>query len=350
MRQSRATADLFYGGDIAKWKKFGYSLMLRVAMRLTKVDPGMAQSYAEKAATGGTFTGIEDNAIVHTDNSTGHGNNTTGALRTADDYREVRWSKTFIDFLKATDDPRLGVIAEVPQDGLLNNVNQDLPGSSDPAIQIGLPNGYDLNGGDHDIRDYPGYPGPTGSGDDTAPLGKYSRPTTALYLDRSGPNFVLTYAETELLLAEAKVRGWNVGSMSAAEHYANGVKGAMMSLAQFNASVGAIDETTADNYVSTHPLDMSSMENSLMMINDQYWVATGSLFNFIETWINWRRSGYPDLTPVSFPNQFTNGGIPRRIPYQSSENSNNPDNYSDAVSRLANGDTFTSRMWWDVEQ
>ncbi len=341
------TADLFFNGDISKWKKFGYSLMLRLAMRLTKVDASKAQSYAEKAATGGTMASIDDNAIVYTDNSTGHGNNTTGALRTADDYRELRWSKTFIDYLKSTNDPRLGVIAEVPQDGLLNNQNQDLPGDSDPAIQIGLPNGYDLNGGATDIRDYAGYPGPTGSGDDLAPLGKYSRPTTALYLDRSGPNFVLTYGESELLLAEAKTRGWSVGGTTASQHYANGVKASMESLAQFNA-VGAMDASAVDDYVTAHPLDVSTTDSALKMINEQYWVTTGTLFNFIETWVNWKRSGYPVLTPVSYPSQFTDGTIPRRIPYQSSEDSNNPDNYSSAVGRLGNGDTFTSRTWWDV--
>ncbi len=193
--KSGPTADLFYGGNIDQWKKFGYSLMLKVAMRLTKVDPAMAQTYAEKAAAGGTFTSIEDNAVVKADNSTGFGNATTGSLKTADDYREVRWSETFIDYLKSTNDPRLGVIAEVSQDGLAANSNQDLAGSTDLAIQIGLPNGYTLS----TIVDYAKYPGGTGSGDDVAILGKYSRPTTAIYLDRSGPNIVFTYAETELL-------------------------------------------------------------------------------------------------------------------------------------------------------
>jgi hypothetical protein len=238
------------------------------------------------------------------------------------------------------------VIAEVPADGLAANQNQDLAGSTDPSIQIGLPNGYDLGGGATDIRSYALYPGGTGTGDDLAPLGLYSRPTTGLYLSRNAPNFVLTYAQTELLLAEAKVRGWNVGATSAAEHFANGVVGAMESLAQFSAA-GAIDNATATAFATANPLDESSTEAALQMINEEYWVATGSMFNFIETWNNWRRSGYPVLTPVDYPNQFTDGSIPRRIPYQSSEPANNPENYADAVGRLSGGDTFTSRIWWD---
>ena len=63
-------ADLMYGGDVAKWKKFGYSLMLRLAMRLSKVDAAAAKTWAEKAFAGGVFTSIDDNAKVLTDNAT----------------------------------------------------------------------------------------------------------------------------------------------------------------------------------------------------------------------------------------------------------------------------------------
>lgn len=347
------TADIMYGGDIAKWKKFGYSLMLRLAMRLTKVDPGTAKPWAEKAYAGGVFTSIDDNAIAKTDNSTGRSNATSNALRTNDDYREVRWSKTFIDFLKATNDPRLGVICEIAQDGLANNLNQDLAGDRDPSKQIGLPNGYDLNGGATDIRNYSGYPGGTGSGSNLAPLGKYSRPTTSIYLDRSGNNFILTYAETELMLAEAKVRNWNVGNTSAATHYANGITAAMKSIAQFNSSKAPTDGAIADNvittYVNANPLNVSSTDASLADINRQYWVTTGTLFNFIETWCNWRRSGYPVLTPINFANNFSNGTIPRRIPYLSSEPANNPENYQAAVAAMGGNDNFTTRVWWDKQ-
>lgn len=343
------TNDLFYAGDITKWKRFGYSLMLRLAMRLTKADPGTAQSWAEKAAAGGTFTSIDDNAKVKGDNSNGFSNANTNALRVADDYREVRWSEPFINHLKATNDPRISAIAEVSQPGYTNNTNQDLPGDNDPAVQIGLPNGYDLNGGATDIRSYPLYPGVSpaaGPGDNDAPVGKYSRPRTVVYLDRSGINMVFTYAETELLLAEAKARGWNVGSTSAAQHYANAVTAAMKSLAQFNAAA-TISDGTINTYVAAHPLDESSLDNSLKMINEEYWIETGTMFEFIENWINWKRSGYPSLTAVNYPGNFSSGTIPRRIPYQSSEAANNPTNYQDAVSRIQGGDTFTGRVWWD---
>src|SRR5690606_11708540 len=40
-------ADFLYGGNVEKWRRFAYSLMLRLGMRLTKVDPGMAETWVK---------------------------------------------------------------------------------------------------------------------------------------------------------------------------------------------------------------------------------------------------------------------------------------------------------------
>jgi hypothetical protein len=342
----KPTADLFYNGDIAKWKKFGYSLMLRLAMRLTKVEPLTAKIWAEKAAAGGTFADVNDNAIVQTDSTDYTSQNGTSvALRTLSDYREVRWSKAFVDYLRNNKDPRLGVIAEVPLDGLAKNSDATLPGNTNPAVQLGLPNGYDLLGGATDISNAPGYPGGTGSGADFAPLGRYSRPRTSVYLKLGGPIFIMTYAESELLLAEAQVRGWNIPG-GAIQHYTNATRGAMQQMSQLN-SRATISPLVIEAYTNAHPLDVSSTENALKMINTQYWTVTGTTFNFLENWFNWRRSGYPALQPVNYPGNVTGGTIPRRMIYLSTEVLNNPQNYSDAVARLSGGDLLTSRVWWD---
>ena len=47
-----AAADLYYNGDVAKWKKWGYSLMLRMAMRISTVDAADANTYVAKAIAG----------------------------------------------------------------------------------------------------------------------------------------------------------------------------------------------------------------------------------------------------------------------------------------------------------
>ncbi|WP_018615464.1 SusD/RagB family nutrient-binding outer membrane lipoprotein [Segetibacter koreensis] len=340
------TSDAFsYKGDIVKWKKLGYSLMLKLAMRLTKVDAATAQKYAEKAAAGGTLAGVADDAYLLADDPHGYTNGNASALAVAGDVYEVRWSKTYIDYLRTNNDPRLGVIAEVPNAGLAAN-QSDAPGSTDPAIQLGLPNGYDLKQGATDITKSPGYPGGTGAGADVTPIGKYSRPRSSLYRNRSGAIFILTYAESELLLAEAAVRGWNVGGTSAQQHYQNAVVGALQSLATLGADA-MISAPVANAYAAAHPLDVSSPENSLKQINEQYWATDGSLLNFVEAWSNWRRSGYPQLVPVKYPGNFSGGQIPRREIYPVSESSLNPAAYKDAASRLTGGDTWSARVWWD---
>jgi hypothetical protein len=335
-----------YKGDVAQWKKFGYSLMLRIAMRLTKADAATAKTYAEKAAAGGTFASAADDAYVIPDNPNGYHNNYTAALMTAADYYQVRWSKTLIDYLSSTDDPRLGVIAEVPQAGLANNQDATKAGNSDPNVQLGLPNGYDMNGGATDITHSPGYPGGTGTGADATPIGKYSRPKTALFGNFNAPVFIVTYAQTELLLAEAAVRGYSVGG-TAVEHYSNGVKGGVLSLAPFGAAA-VIDPVDAADYAAANPLNTSSTDASLKMINEQYWATSGALMNFTEAWNNWKRSGYPVLTPIVASGNFSNGVIPRRQPYPTTESTLNPASYKAAVGRLEGGqDAWSAKVWWD---
>ncbi|WP_369804183.1 SusD/RagB family nutrient-binding outer membrane lipoprotein [Siphonobacter sp. SORGH_AS_0500] len=151
---------------------------------------------------------------------------------------------------------------------------------------MSLPNGYDLTGGATDITKSPNYPGGTGSGADATPIGKYSRPTS-VFRNQSGPLFVLTYAETELLLAEAATRGYSVTG-SAATHYKNAVSAGLQSLAKFGTAT-TISAATADAYATAHPLVTST---ALKQINEQYWATTSILQNFIEAWSNWRRSGY----------------------------------------------------------
>jgi len=339
------TSDLMYNGDVAKWKKFGYSLMLRMAMRLTNVNAAAAKSFAEKAAAGGTFASAADDAYIKPDNANGYANRNASALNTASDFYEVRWSKTIIDFLKGKNDPRLSVIAEVPQDGFAANNNFALSGNNTPANQAGLPNGFDIAGGATDITNSVGYPGGTGVGSDASKIGKYSRPT-AIYRNLSGPVFIATYAQTELLLAEAAVRGFNI-SGSAATHYDNALRGALLGLEPLGASA-VIDGATVSAFVAANPLDVSSSTNSLKMINEQYWATTGVLFNFVEAWNNWKRTNYPVLTPINFSGNFSRGTIPRRQPYPTGEAGQNGDAYTKAVSGLADGDQWTSRIWWDA--
>ena len=56
--------DPFFGGDIKKWKKYGNSLRMRLAMRLTAVNPSLAQAEFEDAAKGEFIASMDDIAQV----------------------------------------------------------------------------------------------------------------------------------------------------------------------------------------------------------------------------------------------------------------------------------------------
>jgi hypothetical protein len=322
--------DMFYAAaddQIDQWKKFGNSLLLRMAMRLTKVDPATAQSYVTKVQDL-TMASNDDNAIVP------HGTNDPltinriyrGIGEDGDIQLSGQISKTFIDFLKDNDDPRLPVLAFTYDPDYAPGDNPS--GSADPADQNGLPNGYDAGNTAHGIISYPGYLGNTNL---------YSRPNPIIF-NATAPTLILTYAESELLLADAAKR-WGIGD--AETHYNNGVLAAITQYAVFEG--GEIGETEAQDYLDNHPYDDA---NGLEMINTQFWAAT--FFNEYEAWCNYRRSGFPALTPVSYPGSQSLGAIPRRMAYSTIDKQVNPDNYNAAVQSLQGGDKISSRVWWDV--
>ena len=267
--------------QIGEWKKFANTLLLRMAMRLTKVDPATAQSYVKKV-DGQTMSGNEDNAIVP------HGTNDPltinriyrGIGEDGDIQLSGQISKTFIDFLKKNDDPRLSVLAYVYPPIILPVMI--LSGDFRPADQVGLPNGYDGGNTAHGIVNYPGYLGNTDL---------YSRPSPIIF-NATAPTLVLTYAESELLLADAAKR-WGIGD--AKTHYDNGVIAAITELSAFG-NEGTISNDDAQAYLDAHPYNDA---NGPEMINTQFWAAT--FFNEYEAWSNYRRTGYPVLAPVTYP-------------------------------------------------
>lgn len=303
-------ADVIYGGDQAKWKRLANSLMLRLGLRLIKVDPTAAQSWATKAIAGGVMTSNDDIFYLRHDN-----NNRNGISEVFDADGNPRMSKTFIDFLQAGNDPRLPILAARRSDG--STAAEDL---------IGFPNG--LNSAM--LLDM------TGEENTDA----YAEPNRAILAGFEAPMIFQTYAEVELMLAEANVR-WGLAG-DAETHYNNGVTAAMKQLALYG-DAAVISDADIATYLAANPYDAV---NALEQINTQYWVAT--FLNEYETFANWRRTGFPVLVPVNFPGNETGGTIPRRLTYSENEASVNPENYQAAIA--AQGpDILTTRVWWDVE-
>jgi hypothetical protein len=325
-------ADIIYAGDPAKWKKFAYSEMLRLAMRMSKVDPNTAKTWAAKAFAGGVITANADNALLQHPNLAPQNNrsNGTGSVLIAQDPTASRVSKTFVDYLKSNGDPRLHLIATVSA----NPGSATDLGDTTSASQVGQPNGYDA-GGTRPITSASNWPGDQN---------KYSIVNRYTYARFDAPTFFLTAAESQLLLAEAAERTWIAGS--AATFYNAGVTAAMDQFSQFNngrISGVNIPASQINAYLAAHPY---SSATGYQMINEQYWAAT--FMDEYEAWANWRRSAFPALTPSgNYPGNVTGGTIPRRFTYPLNEAAVNPANYSDAIGRLSGGDKMTSRVWWD---
>lgn len=336
-------ADVIYGGDAAKWKKFANSLMLRVAMRLTKVAPDKAKIWVAKAVTNGMFASNADNAIVkHTSGTPNDDSGEPyGKIFGSMDTEAFFISETFINILQG--DPRLPSIATVctkekgPKPGW-GDAEFDL-GDNSPAVQKGMPVGYDSEGGDWDISKAPGYPGADWRR-------TYSVPNRTVYARPDSPSMLVTYAGNLLLLADAVERGFIAGT--AETYYRDGVTAAMKQFSFYEKATTPITDADIAAYLAANPLS-GVKETALEQINTEYYIHT--FCNEYEAFANWRRTAYPVLTPArnaaSYPNNVTSGAIPRRFMYPTDEATNNPVNYNEAVKRLTGGDKMSSRVWWD---
>lgn len=312
-------ADFVYFGDLDKWRRAANTYMLRLAMRMQKADPETAKTWVAKAISKGIMQSNDDTFAMHFSN-TGAGNNSNsnswnlGVGRGIATSDNIQWAATFIDMMKERNDPRLSSISALKND------------DRTPENQRGIPSGTDATA----LNSLP-----------FTELADYSRAAPNMYaLDV--PQILLTYAESQLLLAEAIERGW-ASSGSAADAFMKAqVAGAM----QVNAMGGTVSQEQAMAYAEGNAYPESgSLDEKVKAIQTELYLVNGSVLNHIEAWADWRRTGYPTLIPVNYPGNETNGTIPRRLRYPQSEYGVNP-HLDEAISRQG-ADSFTTRMWWD---
>jgi len=323
------TADILYGGDVDKWKKFGNSILLRAGMRLSNVNPTQAGQVVNTAFQAGIITSNEDNAVMRHDNNYANPvGNTLNSTEAANFYM----TEPFVDRLKSNNDPRLVSIA-VRYIGAESGPEQvaDIA-SFDPDDQVGMPMGHD----NATIA-------PVAAGKGLASFYDFTQIDRLRMAGRTAPVFFVTAAQTQLLLAEAKQRGWITTATTAEEFYHDGIRSHMEQLAAYGAS-SAVDAADIDAYIAAHPLAADDA-TAFSQINYEYWVA--SFLNGPEAFANFRRSGYPDLDPNPFPGKDISGDFIRRLTYPNSEISVNTDNVNVAIGRMG-ADDLDTRVWWDI--
>lgn len=333
---SFAKADFVYKGDVTKWKKFAYSLMLRLALRAADADAALAGTYAGKAVTGGVMTSNADNFVVPMALSPSEWTNQNGISRAfypGDGGQSPYLGQTLINFLKGTDpnsvaddDPRLMIISG----GIGNWTANDftiIGDGANPLNQKGMPHGLDktdvdaLEGRNVDFNT------------------TYSKINVKLMQDDE-PYVIMRYAEVEFMLALAKLK--NLGGVAGTdkEHYEKGVKAAMQEYTIHDASL-TVSDAAVTNYLSIYQYGVT--KPAIQMIADQLWVA--NFLNWYEVWSYWRQLDFPVLVAAKHPSNITNGTIPVRIPYPTSETASNPNLATGGVTP----DTYTTKVWWDTK-
>lgn len=312
-----------YGGNYTTWIKVANTLRLRLAIRISKVNPDKAKAEAEAAINDG---GVLEGNLPSFEMSTG----TIHPLLTITrDWNETRLNAALETILKGYNDPRLAKYALPATDPLLNN---DIKGIRSGAI---------LN--------------------------------DKSYLGFSMVNFVdnpfvklMDVSESYFLRAEGALRGWDMGG-TAQEFYEQGI------IASFAANkVGGAETYIADNvsvpiaYVDPNnsannaaPIttltvkwdESASFDEKLERIITQKWIAMFP--DGQEAWSEFRRSGFPKLWPVAENN--SNGDVPaggfiKRIPYPTSITNASQTAIVDAVSQYLGGqDKMSTPLWWDVD-
>ena len=367
----KVPGDVIYNGDVAKWKKLANSLRLRYAMRISNVEPDKARQEFEKAlnADGGIIESADDDAYIHymtTSMSFGQ--------ESYSDYRGNRLSQllfgndpannpsyicsTFFNKLKDTGDPRTYRICRFYYDGLMSATGPD--------------NRIDLT--DEMISQHqkmePCDPGayswdawPTGYTSDlltemaktnskiNPSLAREVRPKLANNcLKTDNPGIIMTSAEVDFLLAEATLKGWNVGRGSVDDLYWQGVRKAMDLLSDRYGCKPVSDEEF-NTYKANNSIGHTNDQKE-EAINTQAWIL--HFTNPAECWANVRRSGYPKLlSPDAYGwGSMLTGGkdIPVRLCYPVLESSYNKANYDEALGRMGGKNDWHTPLWWDQKQ
>lgn len=380
-------------GDVAAWKRYANSLRLRYAMRISDVNPSKAQEEFEKAlrAEGGYITSSDADAyIIYIDGpfTLYDGSrdldfrvNALGEILYGQDPTSPTFvCSTFFDILNENNDPRLYRIcrhyintkrAETKPDRewnvdvtdeVLDYLNRagdtehpNNPGAAWYNDWINAPANSEIPTLDNLVKLYP----EVGFDGSNYPA-RMMRPFLSIDFEMPDrPGALMNYAEVEFLLAEAKLKGWNV-SGTVEDHFRSAVRASILWMndhyLQAKDQISVSETDALINRLVAGPL----AENPKEAINTQAWIL--HMMNPSEAWANLRRSDYPTLQDRSKLSKFDgftydddNLQTPVRLRYPILENQYNSVNYNEAIQRMGSKnsrgeyvDDWHHRVWWDT--
>ncbi|WP_339699884.1 SusD/RagB family nutrient-binding outer membrane lipoprotein [Algoriphagus aquimarinus] len=296
--------DVLFDGDMDMWKKFANSIRMKMALRLSEVDPTKGASEFASAISDG---------VIALDNSENifYANLPEAAFQNA-------WFARFLtrrDYAVAN--TLVNRMQTVANGGVLNvSMDPRLPKYADPA---------DIGG------KYVGMP----YGLSEAKAGAISNSDVS-FLNvelraQGAPNYIFTSAQVLFSMAEAVQLGWISGDVE--DLYYQGIEA---SLDQYDVADGYAGYIT-NSWVA---FDSSKAREQILI---QKWIA--NFLNGYEAWAEWRRTGYPNLQPgVDALNDSKK--IPVRQGYPLFELNLNSTNYNAVVARQG-ADNLDTPVWWD---
>ena len=367
------------GGETGKWKKYANALRMRYAMRISDVNPQKAQEEFEKAVAAGAITSAADDVYIkYADspytyydgaNDYDFRTNALGEILYGQDATSPTFvSSTLYYQLKNTNDPRLYRICRHYYNIKRSQVQPDSEENIDLTDEMlayfertatgeepcnpgaawysdwmsvaatsefpTLQKKADIDANNYDNSDF---------------RARAMRPCLNIDFEMpSCPGDLMSYAEVEFLLAEAKTKGWNV-SGDAESHYEAGVRASMEMLNNYYLTSNKISEDEINEFIANNKLG----DNPKETINTQAWIL--HMMNPSEAWANMRRSDYPAILDRSRLGIFTNGftytdsdmSMPTRLRYPELEGQYNSVNYKAAIERMGGTDNWHSKLYWD---
>ncbi len=300
-----AKGDVLLNGDITRWKKYANSWRLILALRISLVDPATGKAQFNDALTsdGGVLeTAADDITLNYPGNASEFYNPWYGY------GGDQNVSTTIANWMNSNGDDRRYSYGKVVTGsnlvGVPPGLNRDaaLAYTTDPANK------------DHSLI------------------------LNDPYRQINSKLFILTAASVLLARAEAAQLGWT--SENRDQMYAEGIKQSWISWGVYG------DGSNYDTYMTQPLVDLNNTTASSVAekIAMQRWLSFYP--DGQQGWAEWRRTGYPVLTPAPQPLN-PSGKIPRRFIYPTIEYGLNPTNVAAAAGSIDSKDTQDGHVWWD---
>lgn len=288
--------DILFNGNLQSWIKFANALKIKHLLRISdKVD--VSNELQALFDEGNFISTNSENAIFNFTNT--DPNSFRLAQLRIGDFNNFVLSETMEAILNDLNDPRLTTLFRPFANSDTNEFN-------------GLLNGIDASS-------------------TSIALADYSLASTAFREDTStlDANFITAW-EVHFALAEAAEKGYI--SADAQALYETGVA---LAFEYWNTELPA-------NYLTGPAAYNAPGIDPIEQIITQKWIA--SVINGYEGWVEYRRTGFPQLRTISA--SLNNDLIPVRMPYPAEEEALNSENYAVAASETDNN-SINVPVWWN---